>query len=184
MTTKRIMFALILIGSCLALATPAGASDRWLHVLVDERDEQVRVNVPLSMIGSVLPLIESQDVWDGHVQFGDDDLDDLDWRAMLDALRDAPDADYVTVKGRHESVRVAKEREQLIVFVEDRGSRSERIEVRVPMRVVEALIASDPYELDFAAALDALADSDEDLVSVVSDEGTIRVWIDSDSAGR
>jgi hypothetical protein len=169
------------IGSALA-----GSNGRWLHVRVDEGSqggEKINVNIPLSLVQALIPAINTEEFHSGRVHFGADELEGVDIREVLNALRDAPDADYVTIDGGDESIRVSKERGFLIVNVdEDRG---DRIRVRLPLNVVDALLGGDADELDLMAALDALADhGNGDLVTVESDDESVRIWIDSNDRGN
>jgi len=162
------------------------ASERWIHVRVEEWDhdgERVSVNVPLQMIEAMLPMIETDMLRDGKVQLHHHDLDGIDLRQMLAALQDAPDAEFVTVQTNDEEVRVAKESGYLKVLLDDRRGE-ERVRVKVPLAVVDALLGSDPEQLDLAAGLRRLAEFDGDLVTVESDEGNVRVWIDSSQTGE
>ena len=183
--TKRIFVALVLVS--LVAISFAGAADKWLHVRVEgyDDDERVNVNVPLSMVESMLPMIEMDELQNGKLRLGalDDDLQGLDLRGLAVALRDAPDADFVRVESADENVRVAKEGEFLIIVVEEHGRRSaESVRVRVPLAVVDALIGDDPDELDLLAALRVLSEYEDPLIDIESDEGTVRVWIDSSSS--
>jgi len=56
-----------------------------------------------------------------------------------------------------------------------------RVEVKIPMKVVDALFSAGKDELDIVAALRALSahGGDTELVSVKSDQNTVRVWLDS-----
>ena len=56
-----------------------------------------------------------------------------------------------------------------------------RVDVKIPMKVVEALLSAGKDELDLVAALRALSahGGDTELVSVKSDDSTVRVWLDS-----
>jgi len=59
------------------------------------------------------------------------------------------------------------------------------VRVRFPLDVVDALLSGGENELDLIAALDALADhGGGDLVTVESDDESIRVWIDTDADGN
>ena len=42
-------------------AAHAGDKDLWLHVAVDGEGERVRVNVPISLVETALPLVEDED---------------------------------------------------------------------------------------------------------------------------
>ena len=180
---KRVLACLIL--TLLVGTATLAASDRWIHVRVESWDggpENVSINVPLDMVESMLPLIGTDEFHDGRIHLDDLDIDGIDLPAMLQALQDAPDAEFVTVQTEDQHVRVAKEDGYLKVVVE--GRRSERVRVMMPMAVVEALVGRGGNELDVAAALHRLADFDGDLVTVDSDEGTVRVWIDGSESGE
>ena len=60
------------------------------------------------------------------------------------------------------------------------STHESRVEVKVPMKVVDALFSAGKDELDVLAALRALsANGDTELVSVKADDNTVRVWLDS-----
>jgi hypothetical protein len=183
MKQKWITLALMV---CLTAGTAiAGADGHWLHVRVDEGDddgEKINVNIPLSVVMAILPAIESDDFRGGRINIGRGEIEDIDLREVLNAFKDAPDADFVTIEGRDESIRISKERGFLLVNVDD---DDERVRVRLPLDVVDALLSGGDDELDILAALDALADhGGGDLVTVESDNESIRVWIDTDSDGE
>jgi hypothetical protein len=63
---------------------------------------------------------------------------------------------------------------------ESATARESKVEVKVPMKVVDALFSAGKDELDVLAALRALsASGDAELVSVKDDENTVRIWLDS-----
>lgn len=174
----------LVLAAGLSTALASGADGRWLHVRIDgNRDEQVNVNVPLSFVASVLPMIDSDELSGGILTLDDAEFEGIDLRQLLDAVRDSPDGDYITVRSRDEDVRVSKLDGFLRIDVED---GRDRVKVRFPLAVVDALLDnSNGNRLNLMAAIDALADYDSgDLVSVESSDGeTVRIWIDSDQAG-
>jgi hypothetical protein len=159
--------------------------ERWLHVRVistDSKGETVRVNVPLELAERVLPAIDHDRLHNGKVRFGSLDCDGVDVRAIFEAVRTAKDGEYVTVQSKDEDVSVVKKDGQLLVHVHDKNNKAKdsKVEVKVPMKVVEALLSGSKDELDIAAGLHALASQgDVELVSVKDDESTVRVWMDS-----
>jgi len=189
-TTRRGRITGLLLVACLAVGltaatAEAGTAGRWLHIRVTDTGgygENVNVNVPLDMIAAFLPMIETDEMRGGKIRidsdWADEDFRGIDLRKVLEALRDSPDTDFVTVRSNDENVRVSKEGGFIHVLAEDRND-SERVRVKVPLAVMEALIGNDPYELDLMAALDALADFEGDLVTVESDDEHVRIWIDS-----
>ena len=193
--------AFALLPSALDAQNP-GKSDQWIHVRVENKDEggeTVRVNVPIDMAVKVLPAIKHNQLHDGKVRLDCAHLDDVDLRAMLDAIRTSKDGEYVTVQSNDNDVRVAKNAGYLYIHVTDKKhgvhskknadgkeaaaaspARESKVEVKVPMKVVDALFSSGTDELDIVAALRALSSSgDTELVSVKDSENTVRVWIDS-----
>jgi hypothetical protein len=170
----------------LSLAGSAAAGDGfWLHVRVDAKGasaETVHVNVPLSMVEALLPMIEAEGLRHGKLDLDwrDDRLSGIDLREVLQALRESPDTEFVTVRAEAENVRVAKERGFLIVHVDE---QDEKVRVRVPLDVVEALFVDDD-RLDLVGALRRLASLDGgEIVTVDSDDESVRIWIDADQGG-
>jgi len=176
----------------LAQSTAAPASstqsttskDRWLHVRVissDAKGETVRVNVPLELAEKVLPAIHQERIHDGKVKIDNAHVNDVDLRALVEAIRTTKDGEFVTVQSNDCDVRVAKQSNHLIVHVLDKqNSKKSEVEVKVPMKVIDALFSAGKDELDLVAALHALAaQGDTELVSVKDHENTVRVWLDS-----
>jgi hypothetical protein len=168
-----------------AAQTTVSSKDRWLHVRVenqDSKDETVRVNVPLELAEKLLPTINHDKLQSGKVKIDDFDCHGLDMAALLDAVRTAKDGEFVTVQSKDQDVRVAKQNNYFVVHVVDKnhGSKKSIVDVRVPMKVVDALFSGKKDELDLVAGLRALsAQGDTELVSVKEDAQTVRVWLDS-----
>lgn len=176
-----------------AQASPAGGSsqtatasshDRWLHVRVTnpgDKEETVRVNLPLELAEKVLPTINKDRLHSGKVRIDDVDCHGVDLHALVDAVRTSKDGEFVTVQSKDSDVRVAKQNGYLFVHVfEKNRPKHSQVEVKVPMKVVDALFSAGKDELDIVAALHALsAQGDTELVSVKDEENTVRVWIDS-----
>ncbi len=165
----------------------ASSHDRWLHVRVTnpgKNEETVRVNVPLELAEKVLPTINKDRLHSGKVRFDDIDCHGVDLRALVDAVRTSKDGEFVTVQSKDSDVRVAKQNGYLFVHVfEKNRPKKSQVEVKVPMKVVDALFSAGKDELDLVAALHALsAQGDTELVSVKDEENTVRVWLDSKNA--
>lgn len=171
-------------------STPSNKSDhadRWLHVRVintNSKDESVKVNVPLDLAEKVLPAIDHDRLHGGKVRIGCMDCDGVDIRTLFEAVRSSKDGEFVTVQSKDADIAVAKKDGQFLVHVHDKNKpKTSQIEVKVPMKVVEALLSGGKDELDIAAGLHALADQgDVELVSVKDEDSTIRVWMDTKSA--
>jgi Zn-dependent alcohol dehydrogenase len=168
-----------------ALAVPAMAApaEKYLHVNVEDaaQGESVKVNVPLALAEKILPAINNQDLHDGKVSIHNADMNGVDLRAVLDAVRTAPDNEFVTVNDKDSNVRVAKANGNIIVHVIDAKSKDQTVDVTVPLKIVDALVATaKDDQLDIAAALRALSDAGDIVLVTVHDSGQkVRVWVDS-----
>jgi hypothetical protein len=175
--------------------TPASA-EPWLHVKVVETDpdaETVHVNVPLSLVEALMPILDHAHAGDSDADDGDrvtrhhhhgininsHDLTPAEMHAILEAFRRAEDGEYVTVDGVDEKVRVTKSDGCFLVDVDDRGAAHEQVRVKMRMDVLDALLSGGKDELNFQAAARSLrSHTGEDLVTVTSDDETVRIWID------
>jgi hypothetical protein len=176
----------VLAGASAVSGQSGSAKDRWLHVRVinsDNKGETVRVNIPVELAENVLPTINKNHLHNGKVTIDQAHMNDVDVHALINAIRTAKDGEYVTVQGTDQDVRVAKEGGRLLVRVKDnkssKSSKSE-VDIKIPMHVIDALLSAGKDELDVVAGLHALASlGDTELVSVKSDDSTVRVWMDS-----
>ena len=179
----------------------SGKSEQWIHVRVESKEdhgETVRVNVPVEMAAKVIPAINKDNLHDGKVRIDSGRTKDVDLRAILEAVRSSRDGEYVTVQGHDNDVRVAKSAGYLYIHVTDKSENKKlaakdgktgakaaaghesKVEIRVPMKVVDALFSAGKDELDIVAALKALsAHGDTELVTVKDDENSVRIWVDS-----
>lgn len=167
----------------------SASKDRWLHVRVissDNNGETVRVNVPLELAEQVLPAIHKERIHDGKIRIENGHMDDVDLHALVAAIRNTKDGEFVTVQSNDCDVRIAKMDNHLIVHVVDKKIhekgevKKSQVEIKVPMKVVDALFSAGKDELDLVAALHALSSQgDMELVSVKDRENTVRVWLDS-----
>ncbi len=176
------LLALLLVA---ATTTQAATPERYLHVRVTNptTHENVRVNVPLSLAEKIIPAISQGDLRNGKVHIGGLDADSVNVRAILEALKTAPEGEFVTVQQNDSDVHVAKEHGQLVVHVIDKNSK-EKVDVTIPWEVAQALISdTTENQLNIEAAIKALENlaGDVNLVSVVGSDESVRIWIDSRS---
>lgn len=178
---------LILAVVLVAALAWASSPERYLHVRVNDPNthEIVRVNLPLSLAEKVIPAINHGHLQNGKVQIGHLNADEVNVRAILDAVKTAPDGEFVTVQEKDNDVRVAKEHGQLVVHVVDRESK-ENVDVTIPWNVAEALISdTTENQLNVEAAIKALESAgDLTLVTVSGHDQSVRIWIDSNSSEK
>ena len=176
---KVLLFVAVLVAGT---AVWAASPECYLHIKVNnpKTEELVRVNVPLSLAEKVLPAINHGDLKNGKVQVGNFNANDVDVRALLEAVKSAPEGEFVSVQKPGEEVRVAKEHGQLVAHVKDKGGK-ERVDVTIPWEVAQALISeTTDNQLNISAAIKALQNiGDMTLVTVSGDDESVRIWVDS-----
>lgn len=168
----------------LATLTLAASTTRYIHVRVSNpaNHELVRVNVPLILAEKVIPAINHGQLRDGKVHIGNFRANNVNVRAILDALKSAPEGEFVTVQDTDNDVRVAKEHGLMTVHVIDKNG-NQNVDVTIPWDVAQALISETAEEqLNIEAAVKALENvGDMTLVKVNDHEESVRVWVDSRS---
>ncbi|HKI01045.1 MAG TPA: hypothetical protein VKK31_03610 [Thermoanaerobaculia bacterium] len=189
MNGKKI-FGMTLLAAGLAIGS-ASAADLWIHVKVDggRHAEQVELNMPLSMIESFAPMLQGKVSGRSRMRLRDRDYDLDELRRVWRQLEDGPDATYVTVNEPDSKLRIAKRGSYLVMTAVDRGGRhgdgdrdGESMEARVPVSVMGALLSGSGDGLDVGAALRELGRFGEgELLTVTSDEETVRIWIDDEA---
>lgn len=168
-----------------AVPAPAATGERYLHVRVQDaqKGESVNVNVPLSMAEKILPAINHEPLHNGTVTFHQAEMNGIDVRAILDAVRTAPDNEFVTVTQKNQNVRVAKANGNILIHVRNHDNKDQNVDITVPMTVIDALFSTAKQnELNVAAALHSLADQGSNLLVLVHDASqNVRIWVDSNA---
>lgn len=186
MNTKKIFGMTLLAAAMTASQALAGTADLWLHVKVHEgADSRVTINLPLSVVQKTGAFIPKDSTRSGKVRFDDEELSVAEMREIWSELQRKPDATFITVDDVESKVRVAKKGGYLHIQASERRGPREDVEIKIPVRVVNALLSGNGEEFDIAAAIDALADEGEgELVTVNGDNETVRIWIDAVSEAR
>ena len=172
---KKLLFSTWILAGTLALAASSGP---WLHIRIQNSDggrESVSVNVPLWLAEKFIPNVRH-----GRIRIGNHGTN-IEPRALIEAVRDAADGEFVNIESDHEYVRVAKSGGYLLMKVHDNKGRrgAETIDIKMPLAVVEALLASDNDELNLSRAIRALAaQGNETILTVDGETGKLRIWVD------
>lgn len=185
---KRTRVFLATLALSLAAVGASATEDLWFHVKVQEHkgdNANVTINLPISFVESALSLVPADEMQDGRIKIDDAEFDAAKLRELWRQVQNSPDATYVTVTSDEATVHVAKERGYLVARTDDNGTSKARVNARIPLSVVEALLSSNDNTLNVSAALRALADEGEgEIATVTSDDANVRVWIDSNPEAR
>jgi ribonuclease HI len=172
----------VLLAMLPAGALAYGASNlRYLHVRVSNpaTHELVRVNVPLILAEKVIPAVNQGELRDGKVRIGCFTANNVNLRAILDALRTAPEGEFVSIQQTENDVRVAKEHGQMVVRIIDKQS-SEKVDITIPWEVAQALVSdTGEDQLNVEAAIKALENVGDTTLVRVNGHEDVRIWVDS-----
>jgi hypothetical protein len=170
---------------CFAFSLQA-ASKEWLHVRVQnltEAAETVKINIPLSLVETMLPLIEEKSLQDGRIHLNNKDVSTAELRKIWKAVKDEGDTEFVTVEKKGENVRIFTESNFLMVQ-SDKDS-AKKVNIKIPLAVVDAMLAGSGEGLNLMAAVQALRESGvRDIISVQDEKNTVQVWIDNKSKAK
>lgn len=165
-------------------ALPAQAdSSRWIHVRVQKgggEADAVRVNLPMSLAQVVVPLIEKQ--MQVRMQERHDALKVDDLRKMWAELKKQRDTELVAVDSPEAKIRVSLARDNLLI--RSAKDSKAKVDVKVPVAVVDALLSGSGETFDVSAAIRALEDLGRvELVSIEDAASRVQIWIDDRSEG-
>jgi hypothetical protein len=168
---------ILLVGAGMALA---GDDTRWLNVHVTETSSNtnVEVHLPLNLVLNIMEGIKVDSFDAGKI-----DLDlgeaEIDWPQVFGALKDAPDGKFVTVASDDADVEVKKEQGMMLVHVVAKEGGHEKVDVRIPMELMDALDVDEHNRIDVKALLTSLDRLPQgELVRVDADDANVRVWVE------
>ena len=174
------LLALALLVASLSSPLVAQKKDPWFHVEVKENKTEpkyVKVNLPLSMVDVALNVIQDKKLNKGKFKLPTDDVSIADMRKIWSELKKTGNAEFVTVQQKNETVRVAKDGNYVVVKITE--NKKQKVDLRVPVSVVDALLAGSGDELDIKGALLAMQKQNAGEILTVNDNDTqVRVWID------
>jgi hypothetical protein len=174
------------VAAALALAAPtvatrAAAGEPWLHVRVTEgKGSKVSVNLPFVVVEAALQAAPGILAEHGKIKIGSDKhkMKLADARQMWKAVKEAGDAEFVTVEEEDQNVRIARKGDTVEIRVDSKKKQGEQVHVLLPVALVDAALGGPSEELDLKAAIAELKRRRGDIVRVTDKEDTVRIWID------
>jgi hypothetical protein len=162
------------------------ATKEWLHIHVDETKNdpaKVRINIPLSLVEVMVPLIEEEAIKDGNIKINDKDFNTQELKKIWAAIKDEGDAEFLSVEKRGENVRVFTQGKFLMV--QSTKDIEGKVNIKIPLAIVDAMLSGSDDRLNLAAGVKALRDSGvRELVTVESDDSKVLVWIDDKNIAK
>ena len=162
-----------------------GSSLTWaqgttLHIRVQEGElEKVSLNLPVSVISAVVPLVEDKvgHLSGEHIEMGGQEFGIAELREIWNALKADGSYELANIQTSEENIRILLDENSLLIDTDE--ASKEQLHIRIPVRVVDALLSGTGDELNLAGALETLVSIGEsDLVEVQANDAHVRVWID------
>ncbi len=177
----KIILSILLL--CSALGASAAVADQWIHVKInDGGSDEVSVNLPMSLLSAAVRMIPDDVSAEAEIALDDLNMGWDDFRLFWEEVKDAPEATFVSIKSGDDRIDVKKQG-QFVLVTSDESHDGTQVDVKFPLAVIDALLSGPGDQLNFEAALQALADfGPGNLVSVRDGDTTVRVWIDNRNA--
>jgi hypothetical protein len=179
---KKVSSLLLVLGLLAALASPLPAQrkDPWFHLEVRETTEEpelVKVNLPVAMLDVALKIVKDEKLSKGRLKLESKEISIAEMRQIWNELKKAGDAEFLTVEKQNETVRIARQGNYVLIKVLEK--KISKVDLRVPVPVVDALLAGAGDELDLRGALVAMQQKGVGDILTVNDNKTqVRIWID------
>ncbi len=183
MQIRRALF--LFLSVCLLAGRLQADTKQWVHVHIEDanKEEKVKVNIPISLVESLMPMIEEKSIERGRIRLHERDMSIQDLRKVWKELRSQGDSEFVSIENRDTNIRVFTKGNYLMV--EPGEGSTKRIEMKIPLAVVDAMLSGQGEELNLTAAVRALKESGSgDIITVKDRDATVRVWIDESNQAR
>jgi hypothetical protein len=184
MQFKRLLVGATLMLLCTGVAS--AASKMWVHVHVENsaKEEKIKMNLPISVIETMIPLMEQKRLRDGKFKVNDTEFRVEDLRKAWKEIREEGDMEFASFQNRDGDVRIFIEGNYLLVQPHQKNKNS-KVDVRIPLKVVDAMLSGKGEELNLTAAVKALRDSGvKDIITVKDKETSVRIWIDDKNVAK
>ncbi|MBN2431090.1 MAG: hypothetical protein JXQ27_06420 [Acidobacteria bacterium] len=164
------------------------ASEKWINIHVEEADDDTKVDVrvPVALLAVALDCLHTEQIKDGKLKLDMHQLDvDVDFKRIWDELRKYDNTEFVRVESSKENVYVARQGDLMVVRVLEKRNDDAVEEasmtalIKIPVRLVDAVLSSQNHELDLKALIAELDNLPSgDLVEVQDRETHVRIWIE------
>jgi hypothetical protein len=178
-TIVFIFMTSLLLGSVGLAQTQVRAP--WIHLEVVEKADDpgtIKVNLPISMVDVALNMVKDKNLKEGRFKLDHTDFSVAEMRQLWNELKNAGNAEFVTVEKKDETVRISRQGNLVLIKVSE-SKKTENVDIKIPVGVVDALLSGPGEELNLKAALLAMKEKNVGDILTVNEANTqVRLWID------
>ncbi|HVN77503.1 MAG TPA: hypothetical protein VMW38_00760 [Terriglobia bacterium] len=153
----------------------------WMHLEVTEKGGDpgtIKVNLPVSMVDTALNMVKDKNLKEGHLKLDHTEISVVEMRQLWNELKNAGNAEFVSVEKKDETVRISREGSFVLIKVNN-TKNTEKVDIRMPISVVDALLSGQENELNLKAALSSMKVGNAgDILTVNEPDTHVRLWID------
>ena len=153
----------------------------WMHLEVTEKGGDpgtVKVNLPVSLIDTALNMVKDKQLKEGRLKLDHTEISVAEMRQLWGELKNAGNAEFVSVEKKDETVRIGREGSFVLIKVRN-TKNTEKVDIKMPVSVVDALLSGPGDELNLKAALSSMKAGNSGEILTVSEPDTqVRLWID------
>ena len=176
---KRVL-TLAIAAMLVACTGWAGDQIRWLNVHVSDHSDatEVKLHLPFSMVLTLIDAVQTDELRNGKVHI-DIDHAEVDWVAIVEELKRAPEGEFITIEEPDAHVVVSKKAGLVSINVNEDGDHGEKVQIWLQEPLLAAFSVDADNRLDLRALIASLETlGNGELVRVESSDADVRVWVE------
>lgn len=158
------------------------ADSAWLHVEVDDNEDQININLPIILAEAVITLVDLSDE-PTVIKIDEHEITVPEMREIWNILKEEGSFTLASIRSKEmekgDNIDIAFRDNRLLIT----GSTDEdKIDINVSGDLIDALLSGEEDRLNLSACIQELKSkgSDSGYVHVISQDGDkVRLWVDN-----
>ncbi len=180
---RKAIYFILVTSLLFGMGTIGLADSAWLHVNVNDDEDQININLPIVLAETVVKLVDLSDK-PTVIKVDDDEITVPEMREIWEALKSEGSFTLASIRsgkdGAGDNIDVAFENNRLVI----RGTTedADEIDINISGELIDALLSGDEDRLNLKACIEELKlkGTDSGYVHVSEKDGSIvRLWVDN-----
>jgi len=163
------------------------ADSAWLHVNVDDDEDQININLPIVLAEAVVTLVELSDE-PTVIKIEDQEITVPEMREIWEVLKSEGSFTLATIRSKSESggdnIDINFENNRLLITGE---TGDEEIDINISGTLIDALLSGEKDNFNLEACIEELKlmGTDAGYVHIKGNDGdTVRLWVDNNRSAE